>query len=408
MRIVERVMTFPKRYLALFLLVLLLSGVCAYLWYVYHRSLTPQHPEVTYLSTITDWEFQDYSDYFRKLAEDKGALYAFEVLKEAPIQPGVDLHLLAHIVGDILYKQKGIAAIALCTTDFRNACSHAVVIGILNEHGEGALSDIAAICKRAPGGPGAYTMCFHGLGHGILAFNSYDYKKAIAMCEKTGTLEYHSREYIECVGGATMEMYAGVHDPLVWEKEFSNYFSSEDPLSPCNQAYVPDLVRPVCYVYISPHLLRLAGMDLQHPDPSYFSKAFSYCDLIPDDGTPNRSACYGGIGKEFPLIASQKDSRDVGALPEDVVADIRSWCMMAGNRDGIYACNQDVLSSLFWGGEAKPDAAFRYCALLEGEAQYLCYQQLARSIAYFKNGSYESIKLCARLPLVHQPICARH
>src|SRR5581483_2088735 len=40
--------------------------------------------------------FQQISDYFVKLANKKGARYAFNVLKVAPMAPNLDLHLLGH------------------------------------------------------------------------------------------------------------------------------------------------------------------------------------------------------------------------------------------------------------------------------------------------------------------------
>lgn len=147
---------------------------------------------------------------FQNLAKEKGAKYAFEVLRRAELPPQTDLHLLGHYVGDELYKQEGVDGIRLCTQDFRNACSHSIVIGTLSEFGEGALPRIRDACKEAPGGSGAYTMCFHGLGHGVLAGYGYELEKTVAFCKKTGTEEYNYREYIECFGGAIMELMGGV------------------------------------------------------------------------------------------------------------------------------------------------------------------------------------------------------
>src|SRR3989344_6471857 len=78
-------------------------------------------------------DFKELSDRFAQLARERGGVYAFEVLKQADLPPNTDLHLLGHIVGDELYKQEGLAGIAHCTQDFRNACSHSIVIGTLNE-----------------------------------------------------------------------------------------------------------------------------------------------------------------------------------------------------------------------------------------------------------------------------------
>ena len=116
------------------------------------------------------------------------------MLKRASVPSGTDMHLLGHVVGDILYAQEGLKGIKTCTHDFRNACSHTIVVGLFSEQGEVALPKIAETCYQAPGGSGAYTMCFHGLGHGVLAYTGYDLTKAAQLCQKTGTTGYNYRE----------------------------------------------------------------------------------------------------------------------------------------------------------------------------------------------------------------------
>ncbi|MBX9765215.1 hypothetical protein K2X83_01080 [Patescibacteria group bacterium] len=361
--------------------------------------------EVTELAEVPDWTFQDYATYFRKVAEEKGGAYAFDVLKRAEISPNVDIHLLAHVVGDILYKQKGIEGIKICTPDFRNACSHSIVIGMLTEHGESSLPEIVATCKQAPGGKGAYTMCFHGLGHGVLAFNEYRLEKAVEMCKKTGTAQYNNREYIECVGGASMEMMAGVHDRDAWEKQRENYFEKDDPLAPCNATFMPAEVRPICYIHLTPHLFEAAGMSLGKPDPAYYARSFSYCDKISVTNISDRQACYGGFGKEFTVFAQERDVRNIGDMQEPALKRVREWCALAGDVKGERDCNAYALNSLFWGGENNPDASFTYCAIApDPEQSRLCYELLAENISIYL-GPERGRAVCMRIPLPYRNAC---
>ncbi len=362
------------------------------------------YAEVGELTGVT-WSFQEYSTYFQKLAEKKGAEYAFEVLKRAPLANGTDLHLLGHVVGDMLYEQEGIEGIKTCTPDFRNACSHSVVIGILNKEGEGSLPKIVETCKEAPGGRGAYSMCFHGLGHGVLAFTGYNLERAVNMCKGAGTPDNQNREYIECVGGTIMEMIAGVHDPIAWASQKDTYFKESDPLSPCNADFMPDEVRGICYVHLTPHLFTAAGGNLGNIDAVIFPKAFSYCSLIPESERGLRSACYSGFGKEFTVIAQGRDVRNMGATPEPALKNVRDWCGAAGNAYGEGSCHSSALASLFWGGENNPDASFTYCAIGEGVFKDECYTQLAQHIRYYLEGKPEGKKLCARLPEEYQNRC---
>ncbi len=386
-------------------IVVLLVLVCVTAAWLYTTALQESsYPEVEELAAGKELSFQEYSTYFRKLSEDKGAPYAYEILLRAEFPVGIDVHLLGHVIGDMLYKQQGIAGINVCTQDFRNACSHSVVIGILNDHGEGVLPEIAATCKEAPGGKGAYTMCFHGLGHGVLAYTGYNLERAVQMCKRTGTPEYQEREYIECVGGTIMEMIAGVHDPLAWQEQVGNYFKDNDPLYPCSAPFMPGEVRPICYAQLTPHLYTAAGIDLASIDTSKYEKAFSFCNALPQ-GSQERESCYGGFGKEFIVSARERDVRDIGSMEAPALAHVREWCTYANDADGEKACNGSALASLFWGAENKPDAAFTFCAIASGQEQQECHSQLSDQISFYLGGEYRGLLLCDRLPTALRESC---
>lgn len=349
--------------------------------------------------------FQEYSDYFRDLSDKKGAVYAYDVLLRASLAPGIDLHLLGHVIGDMLYKQQGVKAMHSCTQEFRNACSHSVVIGILLEHGEGSLGEIAATCKDAPGGEGSYTMCFHGLGHGVLAYNGYRLDDAVAMCKRVGTTEFADQEYGQCVGGAVMEMIAGVHDREVWQSQYNRYFTATDPLKLCTSDYMDPSVRTYCYMQLTPYLFQVAGINLDTPDPNLFGKAFSLCEAVPMTAQRERDACYRGFGKEFVVMARNHDVRRVNETDEAALRTVRSWCALAGDSDGEVQCNASALDSLYWGGEIPPDAAFRFCAIATGAEQTACYQKLTNLITYYLPQGLKRKGVCERLPEEYQNLC---
>lgn len=369
---------------------------------------SPLYPEREEISG-TEWTFDRYADYFETLAQEKGGVYAFEVLRRAELSPGTDLHLLGHVVGDELYKQKGIDGVYDCTQDFRNACSHSIVVGLFTERGMAALDEIADVCRTAPGGRGAYTMCFHGLGHGVLAYTLYDFKEAIALCEKTGTAEYGNREYAECVGGQVMEFISGgAHDRDAWARARPNYFNDENPLAPCDTGLIPDFVKPICYTYLTPHLFEVAGADLGAPTPDDFQKAFTYCNLLPKDDAINRDACYGGFGKEFVVLAGARDIRDIGSLKENEISRVHEWCALSDTALGQGSCTVSALRSLFWGGENKPDASFAFCASAPDTLRNTCYTELATAIGFFfEKQPLQRNLLCARIPETNRTWCAK-
>jgi len=372
-------------------------------------SLNPKdYPELAEVGSNVD-SFERLSDFFEDIALKKGGAYAFNVLRLADLPPGTDMHLLGHVVGDVLYKQDGLDGIHVCTQDFRNACSHSIVVGLFYDQGESALGKIAETCRNAPGGKGAYTMCFHGLGHGVLAHSSYDLEKAVTLCDQTSTAEYGGRESVECVGGTIMEIIGGVHDREAWERQYKNYFKDEDPLYPCTADFMSDEVRGMCYNYLTPHLFEAAGGSLENPIPS-FKEAFTFCDAIPPERKSERTTCFGGFGKEFIVLAKDRDIRDIGTMTEIQVKRVYDWCKLAPNREGTDACLQFAMSSMYWGGENDYGSALKLCSIMTEDKGYRdnCYNGLVGNVHYYQGGlnNDKYIKdFCQSLPEEYQSDC---
>ncbi|MEX0652010.1 MAG: hypothetical protein WD509_00860 [Candidatus Paceibacterota bacterium] len=350
--------------------------------------------------------FKEVSDYFEDVAKTKGAEYAFDVLRYAVLPVNTDIHLLAHTVGDELYKQKGLSGMEICTQEFRNACSHSVVVGAFIDKGEGVLDEIRDVCTRAPGGSGAYTMCFHGFGHGVLAYFDYEFDVVPSLCERVGTKEYRNREYAECVGGALMELTGGVHDVATRIEKSEKYFKKSDPLYPCTASFIPSEVQPVCYTYLTPHLFETAGGDLGSLDSHDYKKAFTYCDALPQDQIENRTACFGGFGKEFVVLAQDRDIRVIDGAGEDEFKKIAGWCSLSGDKKGVLDCVDSALQSFYWGGENERGTAIQFCAsLTESAHQTFCFTRLIGSVSYFIDDPIYRRDFCNELPPEHQDVC---
>lgn len=366
-------------------------------------------PEVGYL-TERQLDFKGYSNFFSDLTQRKGALYAYQVLKRAPIAPGIDIHLLGHIVSDEIYKEYGIQGIQFCDHDFRNACSHAIVVGALLEEGEEALSGIREACAKAPGGRGAYTMCFHGLGHGVLAYTGYDLPKALELCKKTGTEQYRNREYIECVGGTIMEITGGgFHNPKLWEEQSMLYMESDDPFSLCANSSMPEIVKPQCFFYLTPHLLKVARAGFAQQTSESFRKAFGFCARIPKDDSVNRDSCFGGFGKEFVVLAQNRDIRRIDEASDNQLSKSYEWCLLAGEKDGTISCIRHAANSLYWGGENRRDAMLRFCNLiLDSYYRQSCFTHAIGAVsAYVKDVEYRE-SFCKELPSRYLQECRSH
>jgi hypothetical protein len=333
------------------------------------------------------------------------------VLKWAPIAPNTDLHLLGHVVGDELYKQKGVEGMQVCTQDFRNACSHTIVVGLFADFGEEALPKITEACRKAPGGTGAYAMCFHGLGHGVLSAVAYELPKAVEICQRIGGTLKSRNETNECVGGAIMElMGGGDHDRELWAKVRAKYVSQKEPLKPCSTPSVPDEVKGICYIYLTPHLFQSAGADLANPGPEHFKKAFVFCGAIPASETRNRDACYGGFGKEFAVLAQDRDIRQssIENISDDKLKRMYDWCLLADNKEGSAACIVHAMNSLYWGGENNRGVAIRFCKTMSEEYyQGSCVTSLISAVGHFKQDLAYRKEFCQEIPLDYVEGCEK-
>ncbi|HYE22298.1 MAG TPA: hypothetical protein VD998_01770 [Verrucomicrobiae bacterium] len=359
----------------------------------------------------SNMDFGQLSKYFSDLAEEQGGEYAYKSLAKAAalsyIPQNIDLHLLGHVVGDVLYKQEGIDGIKVCTNDLRNACSHSIVVGALLEFGESSLGEIVDTCKLAPGGSGAYTMCIHGLGHGVLAYTEYDMKKAIDFCGKIMPPSF-DRVYVECAGGIAMEMMSGINDPEAWRKQSVNYFKKDDPLAPCNMDFMPKEAQPICYNFLTPHLIEASGGNFGSPTPEDYKAAFKLCDTIPKNQDANRNSCFGGLGKEFPVLVNNRNVQNVTSLSDDKLKTIYEWCSLGIGEESTRACLNSSLQSLYWGGENEPQISIRFCRTMgTSEHQNFCFENLFGSVSYYISDSSYKKQFCSDVPENFQDRCKR-
>jgi len=391
------------------LLVLLIAAAVGFLFFPTSNKLaknterSKNYPEVAFLKD-KNWSFGKLSDYFSNLAYSKGAEYAYEVLKIAPLPANTDTHLLGHVVGDVLYKQQGVDGIKICTQDFRNACSHSIVVGLFSVKGEKGFPEIIAACKKAPGGKGAYAMCFHGLGHGVLSAVGYDPAKAAPICEEAGN---QNREATECLGGMVMELIGGgAHDPGIWAKERALYLTSKgDPLSFCKESFIPEYADSNCYNYLTPYLFEAVGGNQSNLTADNFAAAFKLCLPITDPGS--REGCFGGFGKEFVVLAENRDIRNIGKITEAASSLVRDWCDLANDSLGTKNCLSSALSSIYWGGENDKEGAIRFCQTLSTTNQDFCYAQLINNVGYYiTDGNYRK-SFCGDLPDSYHKDCTK-
>ena len=348
-------------------------------------------------------DFGRISEFLAATAVNKGALYAYDLLRFTRLGPNLDLHLLGHVVGDELYKQKGLPGMANCTPDFRNACSHSIVVGALLENGMEVFDTVNDVCRQSPGGSGAYTMCFHGFGHGVLAYTEYDMKKTVELCLLTGTDEYGQNEAHQCIGGAVMEMKDGIHDKELWAPQKAKFVDVDNPLSLCQADYMVGGAKHFCYVYITPYLFDAVGGHGIQPTPDIFADSMKLCEAEPEERY--RRICYAGFGKEYITLAKNLNIQAMNDLTDDEVTEVNDWCDEAPHDYGARECKLEVVNSLYWGGENGFKASIKYCSGISTEDRDICFDRFYSNVLSYKHTPDLKKTICTTVPDDYQVGC---
>ncbi len=360
------------------------------------------------------WGYDEYADYFSALAEEKGSSYAYRVLAGAPIAYGVDTHMLAHVIGYVFHKEKGAQALADCTPDFQNGCAHAVVTQELIQNGADSLTRLMEVCAGKTERTEEYTACFHGIGHGLIAYTAYDFKRASEKCREvyefllpSQNIENAEEMWGECVGGATMELGLGIHDKAARDLVKGIYMPDSDILMPCDAPYLAKEVRPWCYLYNRQRFFTAAGRtaDDRVPNPETYAQALRYCAQIPPGEQDSINACYGGFGVDFTYFANGNDGRDLGLMPDAALDNIHTWCTLAPDYNGVSACTLTAVGIVAGGKGDDMSGAVRFCRRApDSEISRRCFTTLI-PIAREALERGEFAAFCSGIPAEHRVSC---
>ncbi len=305
----------------------------------------------------TNPSFGELVIYFQDLSHEIGADKAFDVLIYGDLPSDVDTHLVGHAVGDILYEQKGLLGMSDCDSNLGYACTHSIVIQALLQQGPSVFDEINEICESMEVA-GSYPLCFHGFGHGVLAYADYELPDAIEFCGKVGTEKYQSYEEVECLGGAIMEMKEGFHNPDLWEERGTKYLSDENPLLMCQSDYMPEEYKRMCYIYITPFIFDTVS-GVGWPDPNKFAEAMSYCDVL--DDPKHRDGCFGGFGKEYITLVHGRDVRLIEETTPKQHQTINEWCALASDMAGVRSCVRNAMYSTYKAGAIDHNVTVSLC-----------------------------------------------
>lgn len=255
-------------------------------------------------------------------------------------------HDMAHVAGRRAYENWGAGVITLTVHECQNGMMHGAMEALFAERGTSRLQDdILALCQPIEDSWQQFN-CMHGIGHGLMAWTSYEIHEALDLCG----LAPQAWLADSCATGVFMENVVGGLSGAVGHT--SPWIDADDPLLPCNA--VADRWLVSCWTYQTTHVLNVNGRD--------FAAASALCLEQP---AVAHATCFFSLGRDA--------SGDVGAPVDGIVAR----CLHAPAGVLQQNCVTGAAQNEFW----DPSGAERGIAVCntgrsEGIDPALCYDYL--------------------------------
>ena len=311
-----------------------------------------QEPEILFTSEYLDLFRSDST--LRRWIEDYGPAATVEALSEAQSFIDVDCHQRAHDLGRYAYDLYGAYAFALASHECQAGSLHGSTEALIRDRGTANLqADVAALCSNTPNSFFRH-QCIHGVGHGLMAWTSYELYDALLLCDH---LESNfDRE--SCYSGVFMENIVGGLSGTMGH--FTEYLS-EDPHYPCN-ALDARYVSP-CYYYQTSRMIELYERD--------FQKLANGCSEAPSYAHRN---CFLSMGRD---VGQETRGNPAASI------EICGYIQVPANHS---SCTEGSVQDRFWdlGGA---DEAIALCRMIVEEMSKAgCYNVIIhRAVDLFTN-----------------------
>ena len=294
-----------------------------------------------------------------------GPVHAVALMSVHEYETNWYCHDMAHVVGRRSYENWGPGVILLAVHECRNGLSHGAMEALFAERGTSRLrDDILALCEPLDDRFERFN-CMHGIGHGLMAWTSYEIHEALDLC----SLAPDAWLAESCASGVFMENVVGGLSGAIGHT--SAYVSETDPLLPCS--VVDDRWLDACWTFHTSHVLALNGRD--------FAATATICLEQP---TVVHTACFNSLGRDAA-------TGDIDLSPDIIVAR----CMHAPGGDLQVSCLTGAAQNLFWDA-AGAYRAVRICntGFYEGINPVPCYDHLTGRAASLLDDTARREQFC--------------
>jgi len=203
-------------------------------------------------------------------------------LQESAKGSSPDCHIAAHRIGRVAYQIYQESAFGECDSRCNNGCYHGVMEGVVSHYGDtNLIPSLEKLCMSVE--EKRRGECFHGAGHGILAYLSYDIPESLKKCGQLSSS--YNREV--CMTGVFMENINVASGLGLSEATHTTRWLNNDPHFPCNALDQSDEVQRGCYENQTDRMLQLFKSD--------FARVAAECLRAPKNAI---ATCFKSYGRD--------------------------------------------------------------------------------------------------------------
>ncbi len=304
-----------------------------------------------------------------------GPEHTVRLLKEGEQYFDVDCHQRAHDLGRAAFREFGASAFALSGHECHAGAFHGATEALFASRGIVNLEeDVSTICALADS-PFFRHQCVHGVGHGLMAWTTYELHDALRLCDEMPT----ELDQASCHSGVFMENVVGGLSGAMGHT--TQYLKDDDPHYPCN--VVDERYVPGCYFYQTSHMINVFDRD--------FSRVAQACTEAPETA---RGHCFQSYG------------RDVGGVTRKDPMLAVQHCGHAPAGPYRVACIEGAVQDRFWEASGS-EGALAMCGLLVDQAeQDACYRVIIARAGEVLTAQGQYDAFCARIAEAWRGGCA--
>lgn len=304
--------------------------------------------------------------YVRKYGAGKTIQYLYELQGQFG-----DCHQNAHTAGRFAYELFNEEAFQTCSAECHSGCYHGATEAYFRDHGTANLADDLAVICSSSLNPFLSHQCFHGVGHGLMAYADYELFEALSNCD----LLPQGQE--SCYSGVYMENVVGGLAPTVGH--FTDYLS-EDPHFPCN--IVDDKYKNSCYFYQTSRMVQIFDWD--------FAKVAEACSEAEEQ---YQRSCFESMGRDVGGVNMTSNEGAIAACNTSPAGDPRIWCL------------NGAVQNTFWTPSGQ-DQAIDFCVQLDDhDEKFSCYDTIFRRATLVLHSQEDLTAFCAKAESAYRGPC---